>query len=52
MWITKIQKVDLPNEFRGEIGVWKKITEDTITTTRFKQFPTECVTAETFSNIM
>ena len=39
--------MNLPNELRGEMGVWKKSTEDTITTTRFKQFPTECVTADT-----
>jgi hypothetical protein len=42
---------DLPSALIGETGVWKKITEETITTTRFTQFPTECVTGDTFSNI-
>jgi hypothetical protein len=31
----------------GETGVLKKRTELTMTTTRFIQFPTECVTGDT-----
>lgn len=42
----------LPIELRGETGVWKKRMDDVITTTRFTQFPTECVTGDTISNIM
>lgn len=42
---------DLPSALIGVTGVWKKITEETMTTTRFTQFPTECVTGDTFSNI-
>lgn len=36
----------------GETGIWKIITEETITTTRFTQFPTECVTGDIICNIM
>lgn len=42
-----IQLLDLPSVFMGETGVWKKITEETITTTRLTQFPTAWVTGET-----
>ena len=48
----KCKERTLPNELRGEMGVWKKMTEDTMTTTRFRQFPTECVTADTISSII
>lgn len=36
----------IPRAFRGETAVWKKITEDPITTTRFKEFPTAWLTGE------
>ena len=36
----------------GETGVWKKMTEDTMTTTRFTQFPTAWVTGDTICRIM
>jgi len=42
----------LPKALTGETGVLKKMTELTITTTRFTQFPTECVTGDTLANIM
>lgn len=35
-----------------ETGVWKKMIEDTITTTRFKLFPTEWVTGDTLWRIL
>lgn len=41
----------LPRELMGETGVWKKITEDTMTTIRFTQFPTEWVTGDTICRI-
>lgn len=36
----------------GDTGVQKKITDATITTTRFTQLPTECVRGDTFASIM
>lgn len=42
----------LPKALTGETGVLKKMTELTITTTRFTQFPTECVTGDTLASIM
>lgn len=42
----------LPKALTGETGVLKKMTELTMTTTRFTQFPTECVTGDTLANIM
>lgn len=36
----------------GVTGVWKKITEDIMTTTRFTQFPTEWVTGDTICRII
>lgn len=36
----------------GETGVLKKSTDDTITTTRLTQLPTEWVTGDTRCNIM
>lgn len=36
----------------GETGVWKKMTEETMTTTRFTQFPTACVTGDTICSII
>lgn len=36
----------------GETGVWKKIIEETMTTTRFTQFPTAWVIGDTMSNII
>lgn len=44
--------VKLPMELRGETGVLKKRMDDAITTTRFTQFPTECVTGDTISKII
>ena len=44
--------VKLPVELRGETGVLKKRMDDAITTTRFTQFPTECVTGDTISKII
>lgn len=48
------QKSDwiLPKALTGETGVLKKMTELTMTTTRFTQFPTECVTGDTLASIM
>lgn len=42
----------LPKAFTGETGVWKKMTELTMTTTRFTQLPTEWVTGDTLCNII
>lgn len=42
----------LPSELMGETGVLKKITDDTMTTTRFRQFPTACVTGDTIPSII
>ncbi|KAJ0558039.1 hypothetical protein HanIR_Chr07g0331921 [Helianthus annuus] len=36
----------------GETGVRKKMTDDTMTTTRFTQFPTACVTGDTIPRII
>ena len=43
---------DLPSVLTGETGIWKNITEETMTTTRFTQFPTEWVTGDTICNII
>lgn len=48
----KTEAANLPRELMGETGVWKKITELTMTTTRFTQLPTEWVTGDTLCNIM
>ena len=48
----RLKKPILPIELIGETGVWKKITELTMTTTRFTQLPTEWVTGDTLCNIM
>ena len=34
------------------MGFWKKMTDATITMTRFKQLPMECVTGDTRCKIM
>ena len=44
--------VNLSMELISETGVWKKKIEDTMTTTRFTQLPTECVTGDTLCSIM
>lgn len=36
----------------GDTGVQEKMTNVTITTTRFTQLPTECVRGDTFASIM
>ena len=41
----------LPSALTGEIGVLKNRTEETITTTRFTQLATECVTGDTLDKI-
>jgi hypothetical protein len=43
-------KCDVPKAFIGEIGVLKKRTVDTITTTRLREFVTEWVTGDTLAN--
>ena len=43
--------MDSPSVLTGETGVWKKITKETMTTTRFTQLPTEWVTGDTICNI-
>jgi len=43
---------DLPSALTAETGVWKKMTEETMITTRFTLFATECVTGDTISNII
>lgn len=48
----RLEQPILPRELIGETGVWKKITELTMTTTRFTQLPTEWVTGDTLCNIM
>lgn len=45
-------KETLPRELIGETGLLKKRTDVTMTTTRFTQLPTECVTGDTLANIM
>ena len=42
----------VPSVLTGETGIWKNITEETMTTTRFTQFPTEWVTGDTICNII
>ena len=42
----------VPRALMGLTGVWKKITADTMTTTRFTQFPMECVTGVTWRRIV
>lgn len=42
----------LPIELVSEIGVRKKKIEATMTTTRFTQLPTECVTGDTLCSII
>jgi hypothetical protein len=42
--------VKLPRAFIGEIGVLKKITADTMTTTRLSELVTECVTGDILAN--
>lgn len=39
-------KCDVPKAFIGEIGVLKKRTDDTMTTTRLRELVTECVTGD------
>ena len=46
------KEATLPKAFTGETGVWKKMTELTMTTTRFTQLPTEWVTGDTLCNII
>jgi hypothetical protein len=53
IWLNnKKEAILLPNALIGETGVWKKMTELTITITRFRQFATECVTGDTLSSII
>jgi hypothetical protein len=40
----------VPKAFIGEIGVLKKRTDDTITTTRLRELATEWVTGDTLAN--
>jgi hypothetical protein len=40
----------VPKVFIGEIGVLKKRTDDTITTTRLRELATEWVTGDTLAN--
>lgn len=40
----------VPMAFIGEIGVLKKITDDTMTTTRLRELATEWVTGDTLAN--
>ena len=40
----------LPRALIGEIGVLKKITDDTMTTTRLTEFATEWVTGDILAN--
>ena len=40
----------VPRAFIGEIGVLKKITDDTMTTTRLTEFATEWVTGDILAN--
>jgi hypothetical protein len=42
--------IPVPRELIGAMGVRKKRMEATITTTRFTQFPTECVTGDICSS--
>jgi hypothetical protein len=44
--------MELPRAFIGEIGVLKKITDDTMTTTRLKEFVTAWVTGDILANIL
>lgn len=34
------------------MGFWKKMTDATMTMTRFRQFPIECVTGDTLCRII
>lgn len=49
---TKDYTSNLPIALMGVTAVLKKRTELTMTTTRFTQFPTECVTGDTLCNII
>jgi hypothetical protein len=40
----------VPKAFIGEIGVLKKRTDDTMTTTRLRELATEWVTGDTLAN--
>jgi hypothetical protein len=42
--------MELPKAFIGEIRVLKKITDDTMTTTRLTEFATEWVTGDILAN--
>lgn len=41
-----IQMLDLHSEFTGETRVWKKVNDETITSTCSTKFPTTLVTGE------
>lgn len=45
-------KLFLPSALTGEMGVRKKRTEETMTTTRLTQLATEWVTGDTLARIM
>jgi hypothetical protein len=49
---TAKENIGLPIELIGDTGVLKNRTDVTMTTTRFTQLPTECVTGDTLARIM
>ena len=48
---ASVKDSKLPSALTGEMGVLKKITEETMTTTRFTQLATEWVTGDTLDKI-
>ena len=48
---ASVKDSKLPSALTGEMGVLKKMTEETMTTTRFTQLATEWVTGDTLDKI-
>lgn len=50
--VGDIQCRSAPSMFCWLMGFWKKMTDATMTMTRFRQFPIECVTGDTLCRII
>ena len=50
--VGKSSHVHSPIMFWRPMGFWKKMTEATMTMTRLRQFPMECVTGDTLCRII